>query len=419
MSNLNERICIIGAGPAGLTAAMYLEQKGYTNYTILEKEDYVGGKCYSPYYKGKRYEMGALMGAECYHAVGEVMEYCGVKPDGPMLDREFRNAYTGEVEEAFDPSEGPKVMAQLKQLAILLKTKYPDCTKNGHIGTHPDLAVPFNEFCEKNGVPLVKKLWLNPFTSFGYGYLDLIPAAYVFKYLDCDELVLFLKKQLWTWKEGAQSIWEQLSYKLANKPRLATTINKVVRTEDKVYVYTDFGKEEYDKIIVTSPLDQMEKYFDVTEKEQNYFSKIISEDYKVFACTVKNYPKISAYIQENMVPHRAGHAMVYYHRWENEPEQIITVYVLGDRNEKIGVEESKHLIEEDMKLCGFEVEDIVLHKSWYYFPHVNSYEYANGWYDEVESWQGNLNTYYAGEIMSFGDMNEVAQYSKELISRFF
>ena len=62
MANLNEKICIIGGGPAGLSAAMYLEQKGYTNYAILEKEDHVGGKCHSPHYNGRRYEMGAIMG---------------------------------------------------------------------------------------------------------------------------------------------------------------------------------------------------------------------------------------------------------------------------------------------------------------------------------------------------------------------
>ena len=44
----NTRICIIGGGPAGLSAGMYLEKKGYTNYTILERLDRVGGKCWSP-----------------------------------------------------------------------------------------------------------------------------------------------------------------------------------------------------------------------------------------------------------------------------------------------------------------------------------------------------------------------------------
>ena len=40
MHDLNERICIIGGGPAGLSAAMYLEQKGYKNYTVMEKNDH-------------------------------------------------------------------------------------------------------------------------------------------------------------------------------------------------------------------------------------------------------------------------------------------------------------------------------------------------------------------------------------------
>ena len=33
----NIRICIVGGGPAGLSAGMYLEKKGYDNYTILER----------------------------------------------------------------------------------------------------------------------------------------------------------------------------------------------------------------------------------------------------------------------------------------------------------------------------------------------------------------------------------------------
>ena len=52
----NEKICIIGGGPAGLSAAVHLEKNGYTDYAILEKEDHVGGKCHSPYHDGKRFE---------------------------------------------------------------------------------------------------------------------------------------------------------------------------------------------------------------------------------------------------------------------------------------------------------------------------------------------------------------------------
>jgi hypothetical protein len=46
-------------------------------------------------------------------------------------------------------------------------------------------------------------------------------------------------------------------------------------------------------------------------------------------------------------------------------------------------------------------------------------DYAAGWYDKVEAMQGQRCTYYAGEIMSFGDMDETCEYSRELVDRFF
>ena len=61
----------------------------------------------------------------------------------------------------------------------------------------------------------------------------------------------------------------------------------------------------------------------------------------------------------------------------------------------------------------------VIGDDWYYFPHVSSADYADGWYDKVEALQGERNTYYAGEVMSFGDMEETAEYSRDLVRRFF
>ena len=88
----NIRICIVGGGPAGLSAGMYLEKKGYENYTILERLDRVGGKCWSPTYNGRRYEMGAIMGVPSYYAVHDVEEFCGITHDGPKLNRNYKNS---------------------------------------------------------------------------------------------------------------------------------------------------------------------------------------------------------------------------------------------------------------------------------------------------------------------------------------
>ena len=71
------------------------------------------------------------------------------------------------------------------------------------------------------------------------------------------------------------------------------------------------------------------------------------------------------------------------------------------------------------KKCGLKVDKIERIDDWYYFPHVSSKDYADGWYEKVEAMQGKDNTYYAGEVMAFGDMEETVEYSRDLARRFF
>ena len=441
----NIRICIIGGGPAGLSAGMYLEQKGYTNYTILERLDRVGGKCWSPYYNGRRYEMGAIMGVPSYYAVEDVEKFCGITHDGPKLNRNYKNA-RGEVIEPFEPKKNIlkiprllKMKKQIKKLGELLETKYKGYDLNGHRGVAEgrydgfavtpgrervqgvnenlkDLALPFKEFCAKNGVELVQDVWIGPYTSFGYGYFDEIPAGYVLKYLDFQTTMNFVKVNLWTWKEGTQYIWEQLNAHLKNPARLNSAIEKVERKDGKVFVTVNGEVEEYDKIIVTAPLHipgkradgqkGMDEYFDVRDDEKELFSKIDYERYDV---------QISYYVFDNMVKEKLGHLMVYYRRWRDEIDQVITTYALRKHKdmEEIPYEKCRQMVQDDLKIMKNPAKEVINEWSVYYFPHVFSEDYAAGWYDKVEAMQDKYDTFYAGEVMSFGDMDET------LVERFF
>ena len=134
------RIAIIGAGPGGLSAAMNLEKAGYSNYTILEKSDHVGGKCHSPSYNGRRYEMGAIMGVPSYYAVHDAEIFGGTTHDGPALMRKYKNK-EGKVIDPFNPKKNPlllprllKTRNQVKKLGELLETKYKGYDVNGHRG---------------------------------------------------------------------------------------------------------------------------------------------------------------------------------------------------------------------------------------------------------------------------------------------
>jgi protoporphyrinogen oxidase len=451
MSDLNQRICIIGGGPAGLSAGMYLEQKGYRNYTILEKSDHVGGKCHSPHYNGRRYEMGAIMGVDSYYAIHDIETYCGFTHDGPHLNREYKNA-KGDIIEPFNTKNVfnlphlLRVKKQLKRFAELLETKYKGYDVNGHRGVaqgrydgdaatpgrehiegeNPnlkDLTLPFSKFCEINNIPLVQEIWVGPFTSFGYGFFDEIPAAYVVKYLDFQTCMNFVKLNLWTWKDGTQSIFERLNAKLQNPARLNCAVTKIVRADGKVTVTVNGKDEVYDRLIVTAPLQYFPEYADATAEEKELLSKIDYERYDVLSFLTKpeDHPKTSYYIFDNMKPERYGHLMVYYNRWRDANDQMLTTYALRNRRNhpEIPYEDCKKQVLEDLKTMHNPASEVTGEQSWYYFPHVYSEDYAAGWYDKMESMQGNLGTYYAGEIMSFGDMDETCEYSRELVERFF
>ena len=458
----NTRICIIGGGPAGLSAGMYLEQKGYGNYTILERLDRVGGKCWSPHYNGKRYEMGAIMGVPSYYAVHDVEEFCGITHDGPKLNRNYKND-RGDVIEPFEPKKNilkiPRLLRmkkQIKKFGELLETKYKGYDLNGHRGVaegryegfavtpgrepvsgeNPnlkDLALPFREFCRINGVDLVQDVWIGPYTSFGYGYFDEIPAAYVLKYLDFQTCMNFVKVNLWTWEQGTQYIWEQLNGHLKNPARLNSKIEKVERKDGRVFVTVNGEVEEYDKIIVTAPLFIPNKrddgqvgmvdYFDAREDEKELFSKIDYERYDVLAVETKpeDHPEISYYVFDNMVPERLGHLMVYYRRWKETKDQVITTYALRKhrKSKEVPYDKCRQMVLDDLKQMHNPASNVVNEWSVYYFPHVFSEDYAAGWYDRVEAMQDKYDTFYAGEIMAFGDMDETAEYSRELVERFF
>jgi len=467
MPKTNERVCIIGGGPAGISAAMYLEKKGYENYEIYERLNKVGGKSYSPFIEvngeKRSYETGAIMGAKTYFAVHEVEEFGGIgHDDGPNMRRMYRDS-TGKEIFPFDPKKEfsfkkmfglLKLKKQMKRLVQIMNTKYKGYDCYGHrgvaqgkydglskecdrplqrmTGENPnlkDLALPFSEFCKLNKVEEVMRIWIGPYTSFGYGYFDEIPAAYVMKYLDTTTAIEFVNMRLWTWRNGTQSIYIAANAKLKHPAHLNTEVVKVERPQGgKVLVTIKDEKgervEEFDKLIVTTPLDHFAKFADADETEKELFSKIIHEEYVDFIGTFEKDkgPTISGYIFDNMTPETRGHAMVYYHRWEDLGSNCPSVvYALRNHlgDESVPYDKTIKLMMEDMEKCGFPVKERLYEQETYYCPHVSPKDYADGWYDKLEEIQGKHNTFFAGEILSFGDMEDTCASSKDIVERFF
>ena len=95
MRTMNKKVIVIGAGPAGLTAAYELlkTKEGY-DVTVLEESNYFGGISRTVNYKGNRMDMG---GHRFFSKVKEVNDWWdnmlpvqGAKPkDDILLNRDI------------------------------------------------------------------------------------------------------------------------------------------------------------------------------------------------------------------------------------------------------------------------------------------------------------------------------------------
>lgn len=415
MKNKYEKICILGAGISGLTAAYYLMKKGYMNVTMLEKEERVGGKCYSILYKGKKYEMGAMMGVPSYYNINSIMNEFGIINKGPLLYSDFFDIYGNKVSQV-PLNEINDFRKQFKTLMDILK-KYDKLYEPGFSNISEELCISFSEWCANNEIPLATKVYGPPFTSFGYGYLDEIPAAYVLKFLDYKTLLAFIDiTHLITFPDGIDVLCKKIADCLTGL-KLGIKIKKIVR-ENKIKVETQYETMEFDKLIVTTPLDETVAFMDSTDEEKRLFSKIQNTYFNVFAYSISKIPKVSGYIPYNFTSDRVGHIMVWYYRFQDTYDNdLITVYSLCRKEDSPS--KCKKIMDEDLKRLGIVADNLLMQRRWKYFPHVSSEDLRNGFYKDLDKLQMKKNTIYAGEILDFSNLEHCSCFSKYIVDTYF
>lgn len=407
------RIGIIGAGPAGLTAAEILRRRGQGDITVLEKNRQAGGKCSSFQYEGRTYELGAGILSGNNHIALELAQKYGVETRSvdfsPSL---FLSAETGQ------PLAKPSLMEQIKLAYQVwfryrrLCQKYQRVAAPGLDRVPAELAEPFSAWAAKQGIALVAQEFTPFFTGYGYGFFEEISAAYVLKYYSWNFLKAFLKKQIYKFPGGIQELWTRVAR--AHRVVYNTTIKSISRGQT-VIVKTDQQDFHFDKLILASPLDEALSYLDASAEERDLFSKIRYYDYRTYACVVKGWLKRSGYIPGNHCATRQGHPVFWHQRYPDS--DLYTFYIFG--SPEITDDQAEKNIAQLVRPLGGRVERRHRAAHWKFFPHVSPDDLRAGYFDRLEAEQGRRHTYYAGELLNFSTVGLSADYSKKLIERFF
>lgn len=449
----DDRIAIIGAGPAGLAVAHFLRQRGYKDVLVLERLGRVGGMCHTITEDYKSFDLGANYLTPAYretlrlarrHGITTYVERTPVTieiPDEPEGYR-IRSIWKSAREKA---SFWKLVWAAIKYTWLRFRLKRViDRPGFRGVAARKDLCVSFDAWLDGHGLGALKRLFRMPITIMGYGYLDKIAAPYALKYMSLSTFVPMMFRVfpptgwLVPWPKrfelGYQRLWEAVSWDL--NVRTNVDIQCIARSEGKIYIKfrqprqilneIEPGAEEiftFDHLIIACPLDKtvLEGLLDQDEKERAAFADTETYSYCLTSMNVV-FPKIhwqqQLFATIPLTPLETPWAITRQFE-ESTMMQFYTRLAPGD--EKRAEKRVRANIEAFVERLGGEVdkEEWQTYDRWPYFQHVTPEVMASGFYDRLEDLQGHRNTYYTGGLMNFELVEQIIAYGRDLVARYF
>ena len=430
----DDRICVVGAGPGGLSAAFFLAERGYANVTVLEKAEQVGGKARSWWVDGTPIDLGALDVAKPYHRIRALAALVGqplVQTAGLGLINYANKSATSEISTLMNGVGKLKLGWLMAKYLYYTGIRYANYLEQpGFTKAPPELAAPMSVFLERTGLSDLRPIFDYACTNFGYGPVDKIPAAYLMRFMDFGDFVEVLEVDLGiaTWPRnfvnGYQSLWEAVAGRLSAL-RLGVTIESITRhplTPNPVHVRIAGRTEHYDHVIVACCLDSSigTLVADLSGPDRELFGRIKTQPYTTTVCRMRGLPRLAL----GAIPIAPdGHVLCLIKNWDKGDGSAF--YIMNP--EGLPAERIFENIRADMaslrtldgKPLDLHVDELMHYEAWKYFPHVSSEDFAKGFYDEFERLQGSANTYFTGGMLGFETVHTTMRYSESVVERFF
>lgn len=419
---------IVGAGPAGLMAAIELRDRGYTHVTLVEKESHVGGKCKSFVYDGVAYDLGANLTTPRYTTIRPLAAKLGVRLKG-LPERRVVNLGNEEFATFTDAKFYEKWMLKLVASYYVALRKRTGIESDGFVGM-TDLGMPFKDWLAKYKLSAFREIFANLFIAYGYGVMDDLPAAYALKFFDSvhlhtgiDTIIGQNKKTTRVFENGWQSLWERAVEHWHLDVRLGATITEVTRSPTGVQVvYEDAEggvREDFDWMVLACPLDHSLGFMDATAEETTLFNQIEYYDYYVTAAKLNDVPDVSTFLYPYSRRFTPGWPTIFYPPVPEDVHDVFVFYSYGDAETTVDtVRENLRTVIGHPKFAG-ELEEFLITHKWRYFPHVSPAAMQGGFYDKLDAMQGRWRTWYTGELLTFPLVELVSRHSKGIIARGF
>ncbi|GAA2951419.1 alpha/beta fold hydrolase [Streptomyces enissocaesilis] len=411
-------VCIVGAGPTGLTLARELDRAGH-HPIVLEAAEGPGGKCASLDMDGRGYDLGGHICTPRYTTLAQLAAEVGVATEQatPTLvqDSTTRAWAAPDLSPLFQ-GDGHRRYADLRA------EHFPDIAAPGLAHCARALAAPVGQWLADNRLqPLAGALGPG-FTASGYGSLDSgVPALYFAKYAEltglvADQPALAATAGAFTVAGGFNRLWQRIADALPDV-RLAVRIERVERGDEGVRITTGSGTVEADDLVLTVPLDRLLPVLDATDEEREIAAKVRHIDYRTLVFTADGLPRSGFHLLPEQTAGSAASARCasFHHRYDES--DVYTGYLYGSPD--TGEKQAAQLLGQNVDRLGGRITSVRLQRRWEFMPHFTSGDLRAGILDRLEDLQGQRRTYHAGSLPAFELIECNVSYAQDLARRFF
>jgi uncharacterized protein with NAD-binding domain and iron-sulfur cluster len=420
--NRDRSIAVLGAGPAGLAAALYLEDAGYHRVTVLEAGDDVGGKCVGVEIDGFVHDLGAVLVSEAYEHTRRLIDRFGASlvraPRFAAIDantgaRRFIDDFG-----ALSPEDGARMREAALTWILALSANREAVGGAGYRNVPAELCRPFPEWARDNDASILVDLFVVFASCFGYGPLDRLPAATMMKNMARKSFVNLGSRDA-RWPALIAGGYQDLARRIAaalRDVRLGTRVLDVRRGE-RVEIVTTRGTETFDALLVAAPMDGTVPW--LTDEERALFSQVRYVDYYATLARVDGLEPSVCFASildgDRVVPPRDLVPCLFARRYA--ASDVAIFYTNAPSRVPCG--DIERGVERLMQRVGGRVTSLLETRYFRYFPHVDGDAMAAGWHDRADALQGRNRTWWTGAMLDFELVEGAIGFSRWLVDRHF
>jgi acyl carrier protein len=405
------RVCVIGAGPAGLVAARELERRGW-RATVLERAEHVGGKCASIEIDGRAYDLGGHLCGASYSTIRALADElgCAIESATPSYELDLARGALPSSAARTDPGA-------LRAYTSERRECFPGIQAVGLHAAGRALAEPVAAWLTAPEHRALAAMAL-PYTGSGYGYVTdrELPALYLAKWAEMTGVLgdAGAAAERWTIAGGFERLWRRVADALSDV-RLDQRVEAVERDGAAVRVRTAAGVEIFDALVVACPPDAALGFLDASPGERDLLGRVRQLEYWTTVATVTGLPRLGFYLVRQRAEDAAsaGCPVAFHHRYA--ASDVYLFYSYGRPG--FDGDEIERRIRGDVAQAGGRVEAVHLQRRWAFLPHVGPADVADGFYTRLEALQGEHRTYWVGGLAGFELVECAAAQAADVVAR--